>query len=75
MADEPLGDEIGVLDEVGAMANHPGHQCRAFRRTRAPEHPPFVLLATAQAGGQANRGKGPMLSRAMASAWSGRTAQ
>ena len=45
VAHQPLGDEIGVLDEVAAMPDDARDQCRAVRKFHRLENPPFVLMA------------------------------
>src|SRR5690348_5189003 len=45
VADETLRDELGVLYEVGAVADHAGDQHRALRQPHLLEDPPLVLVA------------------------------
>ena len=44
VAHEALGDEIGVLDEIGAMADDAGDEGRAVGQLQILEDPPFVLV-------------------------------
>ena len=38
IAHEALGDEIGMLDEIGAMADDAGNERRALRQLHLLEH-------------------------------------
>jgi len=45
VAHQALGHEIGMLDEVGAVADDPRDERSAFRQFHVLEDPPFVLVA------------------------------
>ena len=45
VAHQPLGHQIGMLDEVGTMANHTRDQSGALRQFYLLEYPPLVLMA------------------------------
>ncbi len=45
IAHQPLGDEIGMLDEIGAMADDAGDQGGARRQFRLLEDAPLMLVA------------------------------
>src|SRR6266849_4274323 len=43
--DDPLGDELRVLDEIARVADHAGDQDLAVRKLHVFPHAPFVLVA------------------------------
>ena len=45
VAHQPFGDEVGVLDKVGAVADDARNKCCAVGQLYVLEHPPFVLMA------------------------------
>src|SRR6185312_11900037 len=45
IAHQPLGDEIGMLDEVRVMADDAWDEGRALGQLHRLEHPPFMLVA------------------------------
>src|SRR5215469_2998452 len=49
VADEPLGDEIGMLDKIGAMPHNAGYQGGALWQLHRLEDPPFMLMARIRA--------------------------
>src|SRR5208282_1637912 len=44
VAHQALGHQVGMLDEVGTMADHTWDQGGAFRQLNLLEHPPLVLV-------------------------------
>src|SRR5690348_10564982 len=44
VAYEPLRDEVGMFDKVGAMTDHPGDQRSALGQFHLLEHTPFMLV-------------------------------
>ena len=45
IANDPLLDQLGVLDEVGRGVEHPGYQHLAARQLDSLEHPPLMGVA------------------------------
>ena len=45
VADETLGDEIGMLDKIAAMADNAGNQCCVFGQLYVLKDAPFMLVA------------------------------
>ena len=42
---DPLGDQFGVLDQHGGVADHAGDQHLALGQLHVLPHPPLVLVA------------------------------
>lgn len=45
IANQPLGHEVRVFDEIRTMANNAGDQGRAIWQLHVLEHSPFVFVA------------------------------